>query len=266
MFSKAVFGIALVAAVSAAVLPSRNTDIASDDIPGGSDGLFWQSNLNTTEEDVQALSNAWTKLNLRFPVTVFNKTSDVIYISINGIVSLDKPSVSIPTTPEQPLPVDPASCSASGQPSLGCIPGTSILPFWAPLSLRPKSDRTEVDGGFTKPHTGLMMPHYHLYWRLCETGVPIGDGSLPLCGNAGRYIGVVLGKNEPGIIRVFFPLRGITGYQRGVIGIQSYPEYLSVPVSEVFDSEKNGENCPEVIFDTVARKVTVNRESWCSDV
>ncbi|KAJ6257350.1 hypothetical protein Dda_8239 [Drechslerella dactyloides] len=268
MFLKAAFGATLIAVVSAAVLPARNTDVALEDIPGdwGDGGIFWQNNLNTTEEDVEALSNAWTKLKLRFPITIFNKTSDMIYISINGIISLDKPVASVPTTPEQPLPVDPLTCSGSNS-GVGCIPGTSILPFWRALSLRPRGDRTDVEGGYTKPHSGLPMPHYHLYWSVCETGVPTGDGGRKICGNASRYIGVVLGKDEPGIIRVFYPLiRGITGYQKGVIGIQSYPDYLSIPVSEVFDPEKNiiKDKCPEVVFDTVARKVTVNRESWCA--
>ncbi|KAF3910703.1 hypothetical protein ABW21_db0207858 [Orbilia brochopaga] len=255
MLLTVVLGITLATTISAAVLPSRHVGIALDDIPDGEDGLFWQSNLNTTDEDVEALSNAWTKLKLRFPITVFNKTSDLIYISINGMVSLDKPSIGVPTTPEQPLPVDPSSCNSS-ESKVGCIPGTSILPFWTALSLRPKSEITNVNGGFTKPHTGLMMPHYHLYWVLCETGTPMGDSSISICGNASRYISLVLGKDEPGIIRVYFPLRGVTGLQKGVIGIQSYPDYLSVPISEVFDPEKNGKNCPQVIFDTVARKMS----------
>ncbi|KAF3902556.1 hypothetical protein ABW21_db0206219 [Orbilia brochopaga] len=190
-----------------------------------------------------ATDNAWTKIDLVLPITLFGRTSHVAWVSMNGIFTIDEPDMSLPTVPERPLPVNPDDCKTSPG---GCIPATAILPFWADLVLRPpltyitqtNVEMHALDHGNTAEEPMGRKQHYHLFWRVCDKSMPMeipnGYPAYTYCGQASRVFCMTWGVGAPGVIELTYYNDGLSLATAGTIGIQSPNWHMSVAASDIF--------------------------------
>ncbi|KAJ6259937.1 hypothetical protein Dda_5581 [Drechslerella dactyloides] len=245
----------LIAGALSAVLPVRS---GQDQYPARYDQYLWWSKENTTQEFVAATDNAWAKVDLKFPVKVFNKSSNTIWVSMNGIVSLDEPNLDAPSVPNRPLPIDPESFSRGGATG-GFIPGTAIMPFWRDMSMKAATNDTGVWVQYTY-HPGYEVPHYHIYWRGCDKAEEDWAAGREQCGKATRFFILTLGSDKPGVVQLLYGLGGGDKNIEATVGVQSYPDYISVPISKFYGETMP---CAEMIIDTNNGNVTVNPFSFC---
>ncbi|KAK6335522.1 hypothetical protein TWF696_002295 [Orbilia brochopaga] len=206
-----------------------------------------------TPEYVNATDNVWKKVQLGIPLKVFGVVSDYIWISTNGVVSIEEPSADCQNVPSGPLPVNPAAYKDGS--GTGCLPKNTLMPFWNDLALRPGTMDTHVKLilAWHPDEEGHISTwyHYHLEWQLCEKGVAEGVVSdrMP-CGDASRTVYMTWGiGSEPDMIGFdfYFPKAG--GFSNtGTIGVQSYPNSVTLPLSEL-KGEQDGE-VVVVYFDT----------------
>ncbi|KAJ6260816.1 hypothetical protein Dda_5047 [Drechslerella dactyloides] len=251
LLRSAVF-VSLITAASCAAVPIRK--LTARPVNNTASLWPWVGDEHTTESYVATTDDAWAMVELDFPVTLFNKTSRVVYLNMNGILSLDEPNIDVPTLPEQPLPVDPARCNGKG-----CLPGTSVALLWKDLAMRPKTDNS-VYVLYDPGHEGLQMPHYHIGWYLCDKAVAY-IGKSP-CGKATRFFQAIIPKDIPGTLFLFHTFFEIIDADQvtGVVGLQSYPDYLSVPIRDIY---RSGRACTQTTIDTVARTVKDSTPNWC---
>ncbi|KAF3905986.1 hypothetical protein ABW21_db0203764 [Orbilia brochopaga] len=200
-----------------------------------------------TPEYVNATDNMWKKVQLGIPLKAFGKVSDYIWISMNGVVSIEEPAVDCQNVPSGPLPADPAA---------GCLPKNSLMPFWNDMILRPGTMDTHVKLilAWHPKEEGHISTwyHYHLEWQLCEKGIVEGvvSDKMP-CGDATRTAYMTWGiGSEPDIIGFdyYFPKAGYFS-STGTIGVQSYPNSVTLPLSEL--KGKQDREIVVVLFDTV---------------
>ncbi|KAJ6258591.1 hypothetical protein Dda_6637 [Drechslerella dactyloides] len=97
--------------------------------------------------------DVWTSLTLPFPITLYNITTSLIYLSINGFISLDQaPGTSFINSP---LPVP------DGQTAANFLPDTSICALWDDLYIYAGTQQGiyyQVDG--TAPARTLTFEYY----------------------------------------------------------------------------------------------------------
>ncbi|KAJ6261083.1 hypothetical protein Dda_3748 [Drechslerella dactyloides] len=261
LFKAVVVGATLVTVAAAAVLPVVRRD---DPVfnPDPSWPKPWRKDLlsaNKSTPDAYIIANddTWIKLDLDFPIKIFDKTSTTAYISVNGIFSIDEPVAGQPSVPEQKLPVDPAKCGTT--PGAGCLPGTAIAAFWRDLQLTNTGAYGTGLGWQYTYHPGNETPHYHIYWFLCDKAVsmaPIGDTR---CGKATRYIRMTFWQQNPGVFMFEYLMNDGSEGVDATMGVQSYPDYLSLTAAEVFE----GRVCSLVYFDTNTRNTTIGPIDYC---
>ncbi|KAJ6261135.1 hypothetical protein Dda_3801 [Drechslerella dactyloides] len=275
LFKAVILSAALAATTLGAALPSRvqsspepaNTwppvgSVPNKHIWGGDISHPSETPLNTPAY-AAATDDAWAKIDLVVPITMFGRTSYVAWVSMNGIFTIDEPDMSLPTLPERPLPVDPASCKTSPG---GCIPETAILPFWADLVIKPGYDFLGVSLLYSQ-HVTIddplaKMQHHHLDWFVCDKAVsmePLEAEGDPYCGKASRYASVTWGPGAPGIILLQYVQNKPNIATAGTIGIQSPNWHMSVPASSIFTG--NGERTT-ITIDTNALNYTISHDEY----
>ncbi|KAF3902490.1 hypothetical protein ABW21_db0203397 [Orbilia brochopaga] len=224
--------------------------------------LHRPANGNVTETWLKTIDDAWQEVKLMFPITVFNKTSQTIYINMNGIISLDKPDLDTKTVPERPLPVDPKNCTP--QPDGGCIPSTAILLLWRDmnLALRPADLGPGAAATVTfSKHKSYPIPHHHFGWFVCDKAAPMDPPTEEEnCGRASRDVRMTVDIEKPWIFTIDYWVVGKVVNFGGTIGVQSEGQYLSVPASEIHTSPGS---CTRVVFDTKAVTATVINPEKC---
>ncbi|KAK6332309.1 hypothetical protein TWF696_003028 [Orbilia brochopaga] len=233
MLLKATLAAVLVVTASTAVLPvTRDTQAPAHD-----NFLItpWEASSYTSTDYLKTVDDAWFRFEPAFPITLFGKTSNVIWFSMNGIMTVDEPVYSKPTVPEQKLPVDPKNCGNGG-----CLPDNSLAVFWRDLTLA----AIEHSGLFSLSiifnyhgHDGNGISHYHVWWRVLDKAAP--TNSDPKNYKKGyREFGVTLWENKPGVFDITHTFdRNIENVQ-GIMGAQSFsgpsPQFIEVPISEVY--------------------------------
>ncbi|KAJ6261348.1 hypothetical protein Dda_4018 [Drechslerella dactyloides] len=225
--------------------------------------VVWEANLAYTDHDeswIRGIDDAWFEKDLMFPITVFNKTTQRIYINMNGIVSFDKPDWGMKTVPERPLPV--TNCNDS--PVGGCIPSTAILPLWRDLNLQ----LLPADLGYGslvaitfQKHKSYPIPHHHFAWWACDKSAPHDPPTeRETCGRATRNVRMTIDVEKPYIIMLDYWVFNTTAVGfGGTIGVQSEGQYLSVPASQI---RTEAFSCTRVIFDTKAVTSKVIYPDW----
>ncbi|KAK6354805.1 hypothetical protein TWF696_003938 [Orbilia brochopaga] len=248
--------------------PSTTSDISQWNFTDADfdnwESIIWEANLADSNFDdawLKSIDDAWREVKLMFPITIFNKTSQTIYINMNGIVSLDKPDWDMKTLPERPLPVDPKTCTAT--PEGGCIPSTAILPLWRDLNLR----LLPADLGYGSTvaitfqhHQSYPIPHHHFGWWVCDKAAPLDPATeRENCGRATRNIRMTVDVEKPYIFMFDYWIFETPAVRfEGTIGIQSEGQYLSVPASEIHTAAGSS---TRIVFDTKAVTVTVTHGS-----
>ncbi|KAF3912032.1 hypothetical protein ABW21_db0200564 [Orbilia brochopaga] len=248
----------LAAITSAAVLPR-------DDPPAQQ--WFWgvdgdKNNGNFTPEFIAATDDAWSKFDLRFPVTFFGKQYNNMWMSTNGLMSFEEP-VSNATATERPLPVNPADCAQNNKGG-SCIPGATLAVLWTDLIMEsnPNGSGTGIFVGYNTGHPGLTVPHYHIYWMVCDKNAPreprTGDYADHECGPAYREISLTIRSDQPGIFYLDIALyESDWSHMKGIVGAQSYPQYISVPGDGLFQNNTEG---TAVVIDTNHGNYTITHE------
>ncbi|KAK6355054.1 hypothetical protein TWF696_004180 [Orbilia brochopaga] len=245
----------LITTASSAFIPTR-PDAAPQTGPTPHVTYIWQSSESTTDAEVHDTDDAWIKVDLEIPITIFGKTSNVAWFSMNGIISIDDPK-DIRTVPERSLPVDPAACAST--PEKGCIPATAIVPLWRDFSMKAKSPGLGVFMVYTY-HPPLYGPHYHIVWGLCDKAVSMDPTSnFPSgCGKAYRYFRLTFYSDNPGYFMLEYPMSQDSENVGGFIGVQSMqpgnPQSMTVNFSDVC---KPGKPCGKVFFDTKTSNTTI---------
>ncbi|KAJ6261136.1 hypothetical protein Dda_3802 [Drechslerella dactyloides] len=214
-----------------------------------------RSSSATTDAEVHDTDDAWVKVDLEVPITIFGKTSNVAWFSMNGIISIDDPK-GMRTVPERPLPVDPATCSST--PDQGCVPATAIMPLWRDLSMKAKTATLGLVMVYTY-HAPANVPHYHILWNVCDKAEPMDSTPMsPTCGKALRYFRLTYSLDRPGYFTLEYPMSPDSKNIAGYIGVQSMqpgnPQNMTVNISDVC---RPGKWCGKVIFDTAASKTTI---------
>ncbi|KAJ6259938.1 hypothetical protein Dda_5582 [Drechslerella dactyloides] len=84
-------------------------------------------------------------------------------------------------------------------------------------------------------HKGLEVPHYHMYWWLCDKKAPRtpSDTENP-CGPSSRSFTLTFRSDRPGIYKIDYETKDVQKFE-AVIGAQSYPKFVSVPIAELYD-------------------------------
>ncbi|KAF3912210.1 hypothetical protein ABW21_db0209282 [Orbilia brochopaga] len=254
MMIKAVCAALFVATASSAVLPKLAT---RTDYPPPIDTYFWNSTKDTTEDVIRAADNAWARLDLKFPIRIFDKSSNTIWVSMNGVVSLDEPITNVPNVPERPLPVDPKVFTNDG-PVGSYFPRNAIAPFWRDMSIKAETEGTYVRAEY-RQHSGLESPRYHIYFRLCDKAEKDWAPAREVCGKATRNFILTFTQDQPGVYSVLYLLGGEKDIQ-ATVGVQAYPEYMSIPVSTFWGETSP---CSMVSVDTNTQNVTVQNFGFC---
>ncbi|KAJ6258761.1 hypothetical protein Dda_6814 [Drechslerella dactyloides] len=252
-FKAALLSAVLASTASSAVLP--RIDVKPGEVGTGEimhTMVFGtQDGSPITAEYVNATDNVWKKVQLGIPLQVFGRSSDYIWISTNGIVSIDEPAADCHPVPGTPLPAGPDDA--------GCLPKNVLMPFWNDMALRPGAFDTHVKlilawHPQAKDHLASWY-HYHLEWQLCEKGVVEGVVSEKMpCGDATRTVYTSWGIGSvPNMIGFdyYFPKADKPFSNSGTIGIQSYPKSLTIPLSEVSSKPTRDREVVILYFDTV---------------
>ncbi|KAF3902598.1 hypothetical protein ABW21_db0208297 [Orbilia brochopaga] len=217
------------------------------------------ANQNTSDAYVKDNDDSWFRLELAFPIQIFNKTSTVAWMSVNGIFSIDEPTVGGPdSVPEQPLPVDPEKCANT--PGVGCLPGTAIAAFWRDMQLWNHGAYATVMSMDYTYHDGNTTPHYHVYWVVCDKAVSMAPVADTRCGKASRYFRMTFWQAHPGIFMFEYLMDQGSENVTATYGVQSYPDYLTLTNEEIFPG---GRKCSLVYFDTIARTTSVGTVDYC---
>ncbi|KAK6343969.1 hypothetical protein TWF696_007620 [Orbilia brochopaga] len=251
---KTVFAALLVTAASSAILPTRG---AQDDRPEPFRQYLWWSKNDTTQDVVKATDDAWAKIDLLFPLKIFNKSSSTIWVSMNGIVSLDEPNLEISSVPERPLPVDPEIFSRDGA-TTGYFPANAIAPFWRDMSMKAAAPETGVWVQYIHQE-GAEYPQYHIYFRACDKAEKDWAAGRERCGKGTRNFILMFGMDKPGTFQLMYLLGGEKDIQ-ATVGVQSYPDYMSIPISTFYNETME---CSMVSVDTNTRNLTVTPFSFC---
>ncbi|KAK6354806.1 hypothetical protein TWF696_003939 [Orbilia brochopaga] len=263
--STLVLGASFAASISAAVLPRAPQTGGDPNHPEWPDRWHlwaWEGNDTATADFVKEKDNAWIKIDLQFPITMFGKTSKVAWASVDGVFTIDEPNPDVPVVPERALPVDPASCN-NGNSAGGCIPDTSIAVLWRDMGLVPGYPKGFLSllVAFTY-HPSLPTPHHHIQWRFCDNKASwdFDPGLLSPCGSALRVVTLTFMEARPGWYNVVYHMdNGGRKGPQGVIGMQSYSEgkHMTLPLSDVFVHGREG--MWQVDYDTNIMNYTVSK-------
>ncbi|KAK6336280.1 hypothetical protein TWF696_001842 [Orbilia brochopaga] len=246
-FAATTFGAALPAGDPTNSLDKRDTVESAD---------IWKIDDDSTEEYSRETDDAWSKVELKFPMQIFDKSSTTIWLSMNGLISLDEPS-SNPSVPARDFPIDPASCGLG----TSCVSNNTVAVMWQDLYMPPIGANGDLSVEWVHHYPSLSPEigyHYHFIWSVCDKktaagGIPTG---MKKCGKASRLFVLNYYENQPGVFHMswnFDP--DVT--TSGVIGVQAYPKYMQIPLPENMPSEKYPYSC--AILDTVKNIAVVPR-------
>ncbi|KAF3921246.1 hypothetical protein ABW21_db0205501 [Orbilia brochopaga] len=175
--------------------------------------------------------DVWTTLSLPFPITLYNLTTSVIYLSINGFISLDQaPSTSFINSQ---LPV-PESLTAAN-----FLPATSFCALWDDLYIYAGTQQGifyQVDGD--APNRSVTFEYYtSAYQRSSE------------------FYHFLMRYDEaaPGIITYRY-LQVFNGGVSATIGAQA--RQLSLSTQWSFDTAEAVTDGQTLVVDTVANTIT----------
>ncbi|KAJ6259343.1 hypothetical protein Dda_6243 [Drechslerella dactyloides] len=237
MVLKATLAAVLVATASSAVLRPVARDMEA---PRAGESFLvtpWEAGSYTSKDYLMTVDDAWFRFEPAFPVTIYGKTSNVVWFSMNGVMSVDEPVYSKPTVPERSLPVDPEKC---GKGTGGCLPRNSVAVFWRDLTLA----AIEHSGLFSfsiifnyHGHDGNGISHYHVWWRVLDKAAP--TNSDPKNFKKGyREFGLTIWENKPGVFDISHVFDATAENMQGVMGAQSFegstPKFIHVPLSDVY--------------------------------
>ncbi|KAF3909115.1 hypothetical protein ABW21_db0205922 [Orbilia brochopaga] len=220
--------------------------------------VYW-SNVNTTEEYSQATDDAWAEVQLEFPMTIFDKSSSKVYFSMNGLISLSNPG-QISSLPPKNLPIDPANCGSS------CIPDNTLALLWQDLYIPPKTPDLGVNWVYHEPSTSApqLGHHYHIFWTVCQKGVPIDkpdSEDAPPCGNATRTVQLNYYEKRPGMFYITWSDIPDDLKDPFIVGAQAYPKYLSGKYPGVYPGYPYKQGC--LILDTQKDTAIVEDPAKC---
>ncbi|KAJ6257617.1 hypothetical protein Dda_7404 [Drechslerella dactyloides] len=219
----------------------------------------WEINDNSTEEYSRETDDAWSKVELKFPMTIFDKSSSTVWFSMNGLISLDEPSAN-PSIPTKQLPIDPASCGLGSS----CLPKNTLALMWQDLFMPIGVEGLAVEWIYHEPSLRPDIGHhYHIIFNVCDKKAVLSDGipkETKKCGKATRFFGLNYYENKPGVFHISWHFdKEVTN--PGVIGAQAYPKYIQVPYPGNIDLPDNPDyyvSC--IILDTVKGTTIVPKD------
>ncbi|KAF3916989.1 hypothetical protein ABW21_db0201542 [Orbilia brochopaga] len=199
------------------------------------------SELDIPEDYSREADDAWQKLELDFPIQMFDKINTTAWISMNGAFCLDDPTELGPSVPATSLPVDATKCNGKG-----CLPNTCILPLWDDYYL-PRKSKQPISVSLTyhfpsdAPQVGY---HYHIWWLVCrKSGQATNATTYEDCGDKGYHIQVNFYQNIPGKYFVFHYAKPDSP---NIVGAQSFPKFIQAPSEQKF-------RC--AVIDTINEKI-----------
>ncbi|KAF3910215.1 hypothetical protein ABW21_db0202449 [Orbilia brochopaga] len=221
----------------------------------------WDNRNDTSEAYSRSTDEAWARVDFRYPIQIFNTTSSVAYISMDGLISFEEPSASA-SIPSQPLPVDPNTCGEGR----GCIARTALAALWTDLYIMPNpinlnNSKLNVTSAYHERNHADGTTRYHTFrWWACDKAISSVSRSGG-CGFGRRFVKVDYADNEPGVFKIVYAGKygapSSDAKPAGVIGVQSYPHFLTTefPVSKDLAS---GVSCVTIIPSRVRlRRVTM---------
>ncbi|KAJ6259102.1 hypothetical protein Dda_5999 [Drechslerella dactyloides] len=253
MFNSVALTATFAAAVLGAALPVADPTVAKRDHIESLD--VWQA-VNATEEYSRETDDAWIKVDMKFPMTIFDKSDSTIYFSMNGLISLSKPGS------ERSLPSKECTLGSS------CLPESTVALNWEDLYIKPKTGSGTVTWTY---HDATLRPeireHYHMSWALCSKAASGGDGGDNGCGAGARYFNLNYFKNQPGIFHISYSNNAVKEFHNwGVIGAQSLGSgekmQTELPVEAAQESHYNFDGVDYssysscVIIDTIKKTTT----------
>ncbi|KAF3909040.1 hypothetical protein ABW21_db0201116 [Orbilia brochopaga] len=207
-----------------AVLPAPHHDARSlkkrDYVTFGEVYRFnYTESPDQLESAAKEFDDAWSKVELVFPMTIYDKSSTTIWISMNGLICLDNPTGLGPSIPPRNFPIVPNQCNGGG-----CIPDHCIAVFWDDLYIPYAGQLLAVRYVYHVPNDTAPAygPHYHVSWDVCSKS-HIDPSIDPYKGcpkDAGRSFVVNIIENQPGRFPISFI--GMPDGIEGIVGAQSY--------------------------------------------
>ncbi|KAF3907785.1 hypothetical protein ABW21_db0202448 [Orbilia brochopaga] len=208
---------------------------------------IWTSdNKSDPNPDPKVTDDAWAELKLKFPMKLFDTVSDTAYVSMNGFITLDKPSGPRLPGKNQRLPVDPTNCSSA----TGCMPKTIVAPMWQDLWIAPSFTTLYVSAVYSAPSgTSTAGATYTVLWKLCRKADPNAstEANAAECKKTDNVYAATLSyaADQPGIWTFDFFGKGGDKVP-ATVGVQSFPSCSqgTYPPSDsrsriVFDTNKN---------------------------
>ncbi|KAF3935144.1 hypothetical protein ABW20_dc0104102 [Dactylellina cionopaga] len=223
LFKEVALTIAFAATALGAVIPTVENTHSHKKRDHAESVDIWQTSKTATEEYSQKTDNEWKQVHLKFPMTIFNKSATYVYFSMNGLISLDKPTKAL-SVPEKDFPIDSAVCNKAGS---SCIPDNTVALLWQDLFM-PKNGSYSVSWVY---HDAVLAPqirrHYHFTWSVCDKA-----GALTATGecspSATRFFQMNYYENAPGVFHILYYNAPKDSKLPGIVGAQSYPQYLQV--------------------------------------
>ncbi|KAF3909049.1 hypothetical protein ABW21_db0201793 [Orbilia brochopaga] len=256
LFNQVALAAAFAATAFGAVLPNANSAKSLEKRDTVESLEVWKMDADGTEQYSKKTDDAWQKVKLKFPMHIFDKSSDTIWISMNGLISLDEPSKN-PSVPARNLPINPASC----RQGMSCVSNNTFAAMWQDLYLpagTTPGGRLLVDWIYHYPSLSPTTGHhYHFEWATCDKkavsgGIPPGERG---CGKAAsRAFTVNYYKNHPGVFHIIWYFNDSI-QNPGIIGAQAYPKFLQIPYPGTTKDKFGSFAC--AIIDTIKGTATI---------
>ncbi|KAK6336202.1 hypothetical protein TWF696_001765 [Orbilia brochopaga] len=244
---------AFLGTVLSAALPASGSNKASLDKRDHVKALYiWNTGpgFNNPSSYPQETDDAWQKVELEFPIQIFDKSNTTAWISMNGIFCLDDPTGLGPSVPATSLPVGASQCNGKG-----CLPSTCVLPFWGDYYLPKKSEKARsVRLTYHYPSTAPQVGHhYHVGWDVCSKASQASSAAQHAdCGDQGYEFQMNIFKSHPGKFYIYY--FNMPDHTPGIIGAQSLPNFIQASgSSQNAAGPKKKVTC--AIIDTIAGTV-----------
>ncbi|KAF3909868.1 hypothetical protein ABW21_db0205970 [Orbilia brochopaga] len=220
---------------------------------------------NATEQYSRDTDDAWVKVDMKFPMTMFGKSDSTVYFSMNGLISLGKPGN------DRLLPSESCTLGSS------CLPDNTLALDWTDLYIPPNAGDQSVTWVY---HDAVLRPdireHYHIGWSVCSK-TPDATAKPGTCGTAARTFTLNYYKNKPGVFHIRYDSTNKEDFPKnfGVIGVQSFssseklefelPEKATIPGKPlIIDGVDYGRGTTCIIIDTNTKTVTApTKEDQC---
>ncbi|KAK6515449.1 hypothetical protein TWF506_007785 [Arthrobotrys conoides] len=248
---KSIWSTILAFAVACTALPAKNQVRAP-----GDKGYFypiWIGNASFTDLDSRRTDDAWVRKDLEFPLRIYGKTTSVVWVSMNGILSLEEPKSNTLSLP--------AGCNSNTL----CALNNVIAAYGTDLVMKAKTSGIWVRWAYHVPAPNYDDPHHHVMWYVCDKSTPRGPFSaIAPCASATRYFSITFHKIDPGVIILeYYNFEG-NDWSNGVIRLQSSPNLATFPPSRIPTlADSKGHTC--IIFDTNKNTYQISKDpSQCT--